>query len=403
LKHHGKAKYNLILFKNNSIHKILILYIIFILLLTSFGAAFPQHIKELSQPIRKERGIVWNVTLNFTVPGIAYDYTEFGEATDANDGPPVDCYDIMKPPAPIPPFIRAWFNDNLPYPYNTLLMDCRHYPALYKVWDLTVQWVPSSGSSPTTVTMSWGSSEINTTEYVSITLCTTGGAPLKNMLLYNTYSFICPAFIPQTFKIICIGNQAPNIPSNPSPSNGSTGVSINADLSWTGGDPDPGDTVAYDVYFGASSSPPKVVSNQSGLSYDPGTLAYTTLYYWRIVAWDNHGASSVGPLWHFTTGVQPNQPPNVPSNPNPSNGSTGVSINADLSWTGGDPDPGDTVAYDVYFGASSSPPKVVSNQSGLSYDPGTLNYNTYYYWKIVAWDNHGASTVGPQMDQLKSQ
>ena len=24
-------------------------------------------------------------------------------------------------------------------------------------------------------------------------------------------------------------------------------------------------------------------------------------YYWQIVAWDSNGASTVGPLWDFTT------------------------------------------------------------------------------------------------------
>jgi hypothetical protein len=190
-------------------------------------------------------------------------------------------------------------------------------------------------------------------------------------------------------------NQPPYAPSNPTPPNGAVNVTITSDIQWTGGDPDPGDTVTYDVYFGTSSSPPKLVTNQSGLSYDPGTLLYNTLYYWKIVSWDNHGASAVGPLWHFTTGLQPNQPPNVPSNPAPSNGSTDVSVNADVSWTCSDPD-GDSLTYDVYFGSSSSPPKVASNISASTYDPGTLVYNTLYYWKIVAWDNHGAFTTGPR-------
>jgi hypothetical protein len=191
-------------------------------------------------------------------------------------------------------------------------------------------------------------------------------------------------------------NQPPYVPSSPSPMNGSTSVSINADLGWVGGDPDAGDTVTYDVYFGTSGSPPHVVFNQSALSFDPGTLAYSTVYYWRIISWDNHGASSIGPLWHFTTAPMPNQPPYVPSSPSPVNGSTSVSVNVDLSWQGGDPDAGDTVTYDVYFGTSSSPSIVSHNQSSSIYDPGTLAYSTYYYWKIVAWDNHGASTTGPR-------
>ncbi|MGA8849566.1 MAG: hypothetical protein WB564_07085 [Dehalococcoidia bacterium] len=100
-----------------------------------------------------------------------------------------------------------------------------------------------------------------------------------------------------------IQNTPPNIPSNPSPANHATGGSINAHLSWTGGDPDAGNTVTYNVYFGNSSTAPiaMVSHNQAGTSYDPGTLAYNTTYYWMIVATDNYGASTTGPLWDFTT------------------------------------------------------------------------------------------------------
>ncbi len=194
-------------------------------------------------------------------------------------------------------------------------------------------------------------------------------------------------------------NNPPYTPSNPSPANHATGVSVNADLSWTGGDPDAGDTVTYDVYFGTSSTPPLVSNDQSGTTYDPGTLAYNTKYYWKIIAADNHAASTTGPLWDFTTQTPANNPPDTPSSPSPANHATGASINADLSWTGGDPDAaGDTVTYDVYFGTSSTPPLVSNDQSGTTYDPGTLAYNTKYYWKIIATDNHAASTTGPLWD-----
>ncbi len=89
-----------------------------------------------------------------------------------------------------------------------------------------------------------------------------------------------------------------------------------------------------------------------------------------------------------------NYPPNAPSNPSPANGSTGVSINTNLSWTGGDPD-GDPVTYDVYFGDNSPPPKIVANQTSTNYDPGTMNYNTTYFWKIITWDNHSAFNESP--------
>lgn len=385
---------HLIVFKDNFINKILVLAIILLFVITSFSAAQPQNPTTITTTDDQTRSIVWDVTVNFNEPGGAYDYTVFGEAPDARDGPPADAYDVLKPPAPMPPYIRAWLNDNLPFPYNKLWKDYRHYPGINKIWNLSVQWTPSDDASPTTITMVWDSTEINSTEYISISLCTNGGTPLKNMLLESSYSFTCPANIPQGFKIICIANQPPNVPSNPNPSNGSTGVSVNANLSWTCSDPD-GDSLTYDVYFGVGSSPPKVASNISVSTYNPETLAYYTYYYWRIVAWDSHGASRAGPLWYFRTAVMPNRPPYAPSNPSPANGSTEISVNVDLSWSGGDPDSGDFVTYDVYCGISFPLTKIASNQTGTSHALDHLLYSTKYYWKIVAWDNHQASNASP--------
>jgi len=192
-------------------------------------------------------------------------------------------------------------------------------------------------------------------------------------------------------------NHLPFTPNTPSPANESINVSINADLSWTGDDPDPGDTLTYDVYFGTSSNPPLLENNQSGLSYNPGVLDDNTSYYWRVVAWDEQDASTAGPLWSFTTGLETNQPPYTASDPSPSDGFLGALINATLSWTSGDPD-GDPVFYDVYFGTSSLPPKVSINQSETSYDPGQMEYVTIYYWRIVAWDSHNVSSPGSIWD-----
>jgi hypothetical protein len=190
----------------------------------------------------------------------------------------------------------------------------------------------------------------------------------------------------------------PYPPSNPTPAHHATNVSIYADLSWTGGDPDLGDAVFFDVYFGTSSSPPKVSANQSATLYQPATMNYFTTYHWRIVSWDIHGASSVGPLWEFTTTYIPNHPPFIPSNPIPENHTTNVGISIHLNWTGGDPDPGDTVTYDVYFGTSNPPPLIALAVPSASFDPGTLNNSRTYYWKIITWDNRGASTSGPVWD-----
>ena len=99
-------------------------------------------------------------------------------------------------------------------------------------------------------------------------------------------------------------NRPPNTPSNPSPSDGATNQPITVTLSWTGVDPD-GDSVTYDVYFEADDDTPDVLlsDDQSGTSYNPGTLSAGTRYYWQIVATDEHGATTTGPVWDFTTTV----------------------------------------------------------------------------------------------------
>ncbi len=97
----------------------------------------------------------------------------------------------------------------------------------------------------------------------------------------------------------------PNVPSNPSPYNGQTSVPINTTLSWSGGGSN-NDTITYAVYFGTTSNPQLVASGLNSTSYNPGTLSYSTTYYWYVVSTDsNTGSSSTGPLWSFTTEPQP--------------------------------------------------------------------------------------------------
>jgi len=111
-----------------------------------------------------------------------------------------------------------------------------------------------------------------------------------------------------TNKQIIVINQPPYLPYNPSPVNRADTIPINTTLTWGGGDPDPSDAVTYDVYFGTTSLPPQVTSNQTGNSYNITGLDYSTTYYWRIIAWDNHDASTVGPIWNFTTIVDSTPP-----------------------------------------------------------------------------------------------
>ena len=187
-------------------------------------------------------------------------------------------------------------------------------------------------------------------------------------------------------------NKAPIAPSNPSPSNNATNQPLTVTLSWDCSDPD-GDAITYDVYFGTSSNPPKLSTNQSGKTLSKGNLSAGTTYYWKVVAKDSKGGTIEGPVWSFTT--QSNRAPNQPSVPDPYNYSTNNETDLTLSWECSDPD-GDAITYDVYFGTNSNPTtRVSAGQTGKTLNRSNLSIGTTYYWKVVAKDSKGATTEGP--------
>jgi hypothetical protein len=84
-------------------------------------------------------------------------------------------------------------------------------------------------------------------------------------------------------------------PSNPSPANGSSGVSISPTLTWSAST----GATSYDVYFGTSSTP-SLVTNTTSTSYAPGTLSAGISYYWMVVA-KNSAGTNPSPVWSFVT------------------------------------------------------------------------------------------------------
>ena len=201
-------------------------------------------------------------------------------------------------------------------------------------------------------------------------------------------------------KVIAEGvwepNQPPNMPSNPVPPVGATGQSSSMQLAWTGGDPD-GDVTTYDVYLEAlDTSPDTLVCNtaQSALCNVSNLIAGTT-YYWLVVAKDDNGSQTQGPLWHFTTGSG-NGAPYAPANPSPPHQSINQNINTSLTWVGGDPD-GDPVTYAVYLEADDTSPDtlVCPAVTATTCTPSALIGNKTYYWQVIARDNQGHTTTGP--------
>ena len=95
---------------------------------------------------------------------------------------------------------------------------------------------------------------------------------------------------------------APDVPSAPSPSDGDVVDNLVVELTWTCSDPD-GDSLTYDIYFDTSSTPEILVATVDTTAYSPGRLYYNSTYYWKVVAVDTTGLETEGPVWSFSLGA----------------------------------------------------------------------------------------------------
>jgi PKD repeat protein len=91
-------------------------------------------------------------------------------------------------------------------------------------------------------------------------------------------------------------------------------------------------------------------------------------------------AFTYGEAHDYTVNVtEPTQAPDCAIDPEPVDGTSNVILNfGDISWRA------DYASeFDVYFGADENPPLVSENQNYAYYNPGILEANTTYYWKII--------------------
>ena len=156
----------------------------------------------------------------------------------------------------------------------------------------------------------------------------------------------------------------------PEPAEGAEAVDVDVQLSWIPGF----GAKLHTVYFGETY---EEVDNATGglpqgtASYSPGTLKMAKTYYWRVDEFDVVETHK-GDVWSFTTegGVVALDP---------ANGAVDVTQTPVLTWA-----PGLGATYDIYFGtdASALEKKGSGNLGSESYEPGQLEWNTTYYWRV---------------------
>ena len=171
----------------------------------------------------------------------------------------------------------------------------------------------------------------------------------------------------------------------PDPANSAESVDPDVQLSWTAGF----GSKLHTVYFGDNFDE---VDNAAGglpqgaTAYTPGTLKMARTYYWRVDEFDVVETHK-GNVWSFTT-------EGAVGSPDPANGAVDVTQTPVLTWS-----PGFGASHEINFGtdASSLELKGSGNLGSESYDPGELEWNTTYYWRIDEANNANSDSpwTGP--------
>jgi hypothetical protein len=185
----------------------------------------------------------------------------------------------------------------------------------------------------------------------------------------------------------------PRTAYNPDPADGVELVDPNnTALSWTPGF----EAMLHTVYFGDDYDQ---VNNAAGgipmgaATFNPGPLDREKVYYWRVDEFDAIGTHK-GDIWSFTT-------PGAVGNPQPAYGAVDVGMNTILSWA-----PSVSASsHELYIGTDEdalrgadigSPEYKDSKALGAeSHDPGLLEADTTYYWRVDGVDGQGNTAKGP--------
>ncbi len=179
--------------------------------------------------------------------------------------------------------------------------------------------------------------------------------------------------------------------SNPVPKDGTLHTDTWISLTWRAGD----FAVSHDVYFGdnfedvnagaesvfqGNQTDTFFVAGFPGFVYPDGLVTGTT-YYWRIDEVNDAEPNSPwkGKVWSFMV------PPKTAYNPIPADGVKFMDPETDLSFTAGF----GAKLHTVYFGDNFDDVNNAtggSPQANTTFEPGTLELKTIYYWRVDEFD-----------------
>ena len=84
----------------------------------------------------------------------------------------------------------------------------------------------------------------------------------------------------------------------------------------------------------------------------------------------------------------PRPPKTKPTDPKPAHRATGVELNTKLEWSAAS----GATSYQVYFGMDTTPDELKGNPVETTFDPGKLEHDTIYYWRVDSKNKIGTIT-----------
>ena len=112
------------------------------------------------------------------------------------------------------------------------------------------------------------------------------------------------------FSMAPESNQSPDSPESFNPPDGATDLPVTSlILSWSGSDPDPGNSLTYDVHLFVSDGTTQLLTTgQTDTSVQVSDLLFGVTYFWQVIVKDDNGGVQNGSVLRFTTQLPPDNP-----------------------------------------------------------------------------------------------
>lgn len=236
--------------------------------------------------------------------------------------------------------------------------------------------------------------------------------PTEPLLDNSTYYWMVSAVDPSgdtvensggvSLFFLNLDNEAPLAVELVTPTHNSVEVILTPEFYWEAGvDPDPGDTLEYDLLIASDSlmAAPQTITTPEHAWVLEAPLEDNSEYYWQVMVRDLAGAETASEVYRFWTNTEL-EPPNPFELLSPPDTAQGLTTTPEFIWeTASDNDPRDYAVYTLLVAEDSAFTIVVLCEENLTDTVFTptegLDEHVRYWWKVIAMDTDSLTTESP--------